>query len=166
MGFGGADAASGCLGGGAGGGSEGSGRTVERSFPTCTALFEYPSHFTVHVVPLPVPCLSVTTPLCTGVAFHEVRSALDHPSGLTSCDVHQHVTPWATYGRGGIAQRVGRGLRPGKLRKQSIGKDNKDGELTRAMHQVERIRSGSLFSVERVPRDPAGSLETLGIRMD
>ena len=57
-------------------------------------------------------------------------------------------------------------MRPGKLRKQSIGKDNKDGELTRAMHQVERIRSGSLFSVERVPRDPAGSLETLGIRMD
>ena len=31
--------------------------------------------------------------------------------------------------RAGIAQRVGTGLRPGKLRKKALSEDNKDGEL-------------------------------------
>ena len=47
--------------------------------------------------------------------------------------------------RAGIAQRVGTGLRPGKLRKKGPGKDNKDNGLTRGMHQVGRIRQVSLF---------------------
>ena len=121
---------------------EGSRRTVESSFPTCTALLGYPSHLTVHFVPLPVPCLSCTTPLCTGVAFHEVMSSLDHPAGLTSRDVHQHVTSWASYFCEGIAQRVGMGLRPGKLRKKALGEDNKDSELARAIDQVILIAGG------------------------
>ena len=33
--------------------------------------------------------------------------------------------------RAGIAQRVGTGLRQGKLRKKALGEDNKDGELAR-----------------------------------
>ena len=73
--------------------------------------------------------------MCTGVDFHEVSSSLDHPSGLMSSDVHQHVTPWATYTRAGIAQRVGTGLRPGKLRKKALSEDNKDGELARRIDQ-------------------------------
>jgi hypothetical protein len=141
--------------GAVGRGSGGSRRTVERSFPTCVAILGYPSHFTVHFVPLPVPYLSCTTPLCTGVAFHAARSSLGHPSGSTSCDVHQHLSPWATYGRGAIAQRVGTGLRPGKLRKKGLDKGNKDGQLTRAMLQVGRIRQVSLFSVERGASNPA-----------
>ena len=91
-------------------------------FPTCTAHFKDPSHFTVHVVPLPGPLWSRTTPLCTGVALDAVRSSADHPSGWTSREVHRHLSPWATYGRGAIAQRVGMGLRPGKLRKKALGK--------------------------------------------
>ena len=74
-----------------------------------------------------------TTPLCTGVDFHEVSSSLDHPSGLTSCDVHQHVTPTASYFCEAIAQRVGMGLRPGKLRKKALGEDNKDSASTFGM---------------------------------
>ena len=38
--------------------------------------------------------------------------------------------------RAGIAQRVGTGLRPGKLRKKGLGEDNKDGELARGIDQV------------------------------
>ena len=83
--------------------SEGSGRLIERSFPTCTARLENPHYFTVHALPLPVPSQSWTTPMCTGVAFQEVSSSLDHPSGSTSSDVHQHVTPWASYFCEGIA---------------------------------------------------------------
>ena len=55
-------------------------------------------------------------------------SSLDHPSGLMSCDVHQHVTPTASYFCEAIAQRVGMGLRPGKLRKKALGKGYEDGE--------------------------------------
>ena len=123
------------LGRGAEGRSEGSGRLIERSFPTCTARLENPHYFTVHASPLLVPSRSRTIPLCTGVDFHEVSSSLDHPSGLMSCDVHQHVTPWASYFCEGIAQRVGMGLRPGKLRKKALSEDNKDGELARGIDQ-------------------------------
>ena len=133
LGCGGAPSASGGLGVGSEGRSGGSRRTVERSFPTCTALLRNPSHFTTHVVPLFLPSCSWTTPLCTGVAFHEVRSTLDHPSGLMSCDVHQHVTPWATYFCEAIAQRVGMGLRPGKLRKKALSEDNNDSLRTRGI---------------------------------
>ena len=35
--------------------------------------------------------------------------------------------------RAGIAQRVGTGLRPGKLRKKALSEDNKDGELARGL---------------------------------
>ena len=136
LGCGWADSASGGLGGGSEGRSEGSGRLIERSFPTCTALLGYPSHFTVHVVPLPVPCLSFTTPLCTGLASHDVSSSVDHAPGLTFFDVHQHVASKTSYGRGAIAQRVGMGLGPGKLRKKALGEGNKKGELTRAIRPV------------------------------
>ena len=37
--------------------------------------------------------------------------------------------------RAGIAQRVGTGLRPGKLRKKALSEDNKDGELARGIDQ-------------------------------
>ena len=37
--------------------------------------------------------------------------------------------------RAGIAQRVGTGLRPGKLRKKALSEDNKDGELARRIDQ-------------------------------
>ena len=64
----------------------------------------------------------MTTPLCTGVDNHDVCSTEVQLSGTTSCDLHQHVLPVATYGRGAIAQRVGTGLRPGKLRKKADAK--------------------------------------------
>ena len=48
--------------------------------------------------------------------------------------------------RAAIAQRVGTGLRPGKLRKKALGEDNKDSELTRAIGAVRRIRQVSSFS--------------------
>ena len=99
----------------------GVGRAVGRV--SCTAHLENPHCFTVHALPLPVLSQSWPTPLCTGVVFQEVTSSLDHPSGLMSCDVHQHVTPWATYFCEAIAQRVGMGLRPGKLRKKALGGD-------------------------------------------
>ena len=44
--------------------------------------------------------------------------------------------------RAGIAQRVGTGLRQGKLRKKALGEDNKDGELARAIDQVILIAGG------------------------
>ena len=44
--------------------------------------------------------------------------------------------------RVGIAQRVGTGLRPGKLRKKALGEDNKDSELARAIDQVILIAGG------------------------
>ena len=78
--------------------------------------------------------------MCTGVALDAVRSSADHPSGWTSREVHRHLSPWATYGRGAIAQRVGNGLRPGKLRKKALSEDNKDGELARGIDEVQRIR--------------------------
>ena len=34
-----------------------------------------------------------------------------------------------------VAQRVGMGLRPGKLRKKALSEDNKDGELARGIDQ-------------------------------
>ena len=37
--------------------------------------------------------------------------------------------------RAGLAQRVGTGLRPGKLRKKALSEDNKDGELARGIDQ-------------------------------
>ena len=50
--------------------------------------------------------------------------------------------------RAGIAQRVGTGLRPGKLRKKALGEDNKDSELARAIDQVILIAGGqNLMSV-------------------
>ena len=49
----------------------------------------------------------------------------------------------------GVAQRVGRGLRPGKLRKKALSEDNKDGELARGIGEVGRIRRAVQFSVER-----------------
>ena len=39
-----------------------------------------------------------------------------------------------------LAQRVGTGLRPGKMRKKALSEDNKDGELARGINQVGRIR--------------------------
>ena len=93
-------------------------------------------------MPLPVSLRATTTPSCTGVAFDAVGSSLDHPSGWTSREVHRHLSPWATYGRGAIAQRVGNGLRPGKLRKKALGEDNKDSELARAIDQVILIAGG------------------------
>ena len=87
--------------------------------------------------------------MCTGVDFHEVSSSLDHPSGLMSSDVHQHVTPWATYTRAGIAQRVGTGLRPGKLRKKGLGEDNKGGELTSGNAKVILMRTGFHFIIHK-----------------
>ena len=51
--------------------------------------------------------------------------------------------------RAGIAQRVGTGLRPGKLRKKALSEDNKDGELARGIGEVGRIRRAVQFSVER-----------------
>ena len=56
--------------------------------------------------------------------------------------------------RAGIAQRVGTGLRPGKLRKKALGEDNKDGELARGIGEVGRIRRAVKFSVERVASNP------------
>ena len=38
--------------------------------------------------------------------------------------------------RAGIAQQVGTGLRPGKLRKKALSEDNKDGELARGIDHV------------------------------
>ena len=54
--------------------------------------------------------------------------------------------------RAGIAQRVGTGLRPGKLRKKGLGKDNTDGELARGIGEVGRIRRAVLLSAKRSPR--------------
>ena len=48
--------------------------------------------------------------------------------------------------RAGIAQRVGTGLRPCKLRKKALGEDNKDSELTRAIGAVRRMREVILLS--------------------
>ena len=50
--------------------------------------------------------------------------------------------------RAGIAQRVGTGLRQGKLRKKALSEDNKDSELTRGIGEVGRIRRAVQFSVE------------------
>ena len=49
--------------------------------------------------------------------------------------------------RADIAQRVGTGLRPGKLRKKALGEDNKDGELARGIGEVGRIVDTSSGSV-------------------
>ena len=46
--------------------------------------------------------------------------------------------------RAGIAQRVGTGLRQGKLRKKALGEDNKDSELARGIGEVRRMSSGSV----------------------
>ena len=58
--------------------------------------------------------------------------------------------------RAGIAQRVGTGLRPGKLRKKALSEDNKDSELARGIDQVGRIRQVSLFSGSGVASNPRG----------
>ena len=98
--------------------------------------------------------------MCTGVDFHEVSSSLDHPSGLMSCDVHQHVTPWATYFCEAIAQRVGMGLRPGKLRKKALGKGYEDGDLTPGAAILNGIGRGSKFGTPGVASNPRGLLAT------
>ena len=63
--------------------------------------------------------------------------------------------------RAGIAQRVGTGLRPGKLRKKALSEDNKDGELARGIDQVilmpERLK---LMSVGRSRRTLGPSRRT------
>ena len=56
--------------------------------------------------------------------------------------------------RAGIAQRVGTGLRPGKLRKKALSEDNKDGELARGIGEVGRIRRAVQFSVEGATSSP------------
>jgi hypothetical protein len=66
--------------------------------------------------------------------------------------VHRHLSPWATYGRGAIAQRVGNGLRPGKLRKKALGKAYEDGERPRAGAIFGSLCRGSKFSVPGLPR--------------
>ena len=66
--------------------------------------------------------------------------------------------------RAGIAQRVGTGLRPGKLRKKALGEDNKDNELTGGIDAVRRIRRAVQFSVEGSASNPRGLLATPGIR--
>ena len=63
--------------------------------------------------------------------------------------------------RAGIAQRVGTGLRPGKLRKKALGEDNKGGELARGIGEVGRIRRAVQFSVERATSSPRGLLVAL-----
>ena len=63
--------------------------------------------------------------------------------------------------RAGIAQRVGTGLRPGKLRKKALSEDNKDGELARGIGEVGRIRRAVQFSVERATSSPRGLLVAL-----
>ena len=60
--------------------------------------------------------------------------------------------------RAGIAQRVGTGLRPGKLRKKALSEDNKDSELARSIDQVGRIQYclyvKALFSGPGVASNP------------
>ena len=99
--------------------------------------------------------------MCTGVDFHEVSSSLDHPSGLMSCDVHQHVTPWATYFCEAIAQRVGMGLRPGKLRKKGLGEDNKDGVRTCGIGVQILMPAGLNLMSGGLLEAPGGLLEAL-----
>ena len=67
--------------------------------------------------------------------------------------------------RAGIAQRVGTGLRPGKLRKKALSEDNKDGELARGIGEVRRIRKVFLLSCSGVASNPRGLPATPGIRM-
>ena len=59
--------------------------------------------------------------------------------------------------RAGIAQRVGTGLRPGKLRKKALCEDNKDSELARGVGEVGRIRRAVQFTVDSgALQGPAG----------
>ena len=51
--------------------------------------------------------------------------------------------------RAGIAQRVGTGLRPGKLRKKGLGEDNKGGELTSGNAKVILMRTGFHFIIHK-----------------
>ena len=66
--------------------------------------------------------------------------------------------------RAGIAQRVGTGLRPGKLRKKALSEDNKDGELARGIGEVRRIRKVILLSCSGSLATPWGLLATPGLR--
>ena len=65
--------------------------------------------------------------------------------------------------RAGIAQRVGMGLRPGKLRKKALGEDNKDGALTRGIGVVILMPEPLiLINVGRASRSPPS--ESSGVK--
>ena len=68
-----------------------------------------------------------------GWACHNVRQIVSKSAQVLYGEKSVHL-------RAGLAQRVGTGLRPGKLRKKGLGEDNKDGELARGIDQVGRIR--------------------------
>ena len=115
----------------------------------------------------PVPRLNVWTSrgwiLCPALQWRGPKRRL---GGWACRNVRQIVSKSAQvlYGekrvnlRAGIAQRVGTGLRPGKLRKKALSED-KDGELARGIDEVRRIRKVILLSgsgVASYPRNPHG----------
>ena len=97
----------------------------------------------------PRPCLNMWKHRVRGWILYCVRPALQwrgptrRLGGWACRNVRQIVSKSAQvlYGekrvnlRAGIAQRVGTGLRPGKLRKKALSEDNKDGELARGIDQ-------------------------------
>ena len=93
----------------------------------------------------PRPCLNMWKRRGGGYCVQRYNGGVprdDWEAGHAAMCVKSCRTSQVLYGgkrvnlRAGIAQRVGTGLRPGKLSLKTLGEDNKDSELARGIDQV------------------------------